>query len=335
MTQLSIILPVYNCEEYIGECIESILCQDFSGFELIIIDDGSTDSSLQVCERFRQDSRVRMITQENFGVSVARNRGLSEASAPYVMFVDSDDIMAPGMLSAMFIQITDSGADLCVCGIKNFKGFHCKDEIWTYLPGTYTKGEFADVLLKFYTLPFIGGPYAKLYRYDIIEKRGILFEPGESFAEDFVFNMRYLRYVERVSVLGDALYLRRADNATSLSKRKQSQAPLWKRKKDVFREWNETLACLSDCQIQDVVLLQRLAVESLTDILLSGEYDDGGRLIRTIFSDTDNLVRGRRLPSYELIRALCIASPRLCASCLRLACIPTLQHNPVFKMLNR
>lgn len=335
MPQFSIILPVYNCEEYVGKCIESIIRQDFPGFELIIVDDGSTDSSLQECGIFKNDSRVRIIHKENEGVSIARNTGLAAASSPYVMFVDSDDMLEQGMLAAMMNQTLDTGSDLCVCGLRNFHEDSSKDELWVYRRGIYTKNEYAAVLLYFYTNPFVGGPYAKMYRRDIIEDNGILFEPGESFAEDFVFNMRYLRHVERVSVIGDALYCRRADTVNSLSKRRQPQAPLWERKKAVSREWNKTLACISDCRMQDGVLLQRFAVESLTDILLSGKYGDCGQLIKNILTDTDGIAPGRRLPSYKIMRNLCLISPRLCASCLRPACSPALHHNPIFRMFNR
>lgn len=334
MPQLSIILPVYNCERYVGECIESILRQDFADFELIIIDDGSTDSSPEICARYSSDSRVWIITKENGGVSVARNTGMSVASAPLVMFVDSDDMLSQGMLSEMVGSIHGDDTDLCVCGLRNFHDGPGRDETWSYRSGTYTSREYADVLLRFYTNPFVGGPVAKIYKKAIIDGGLLRFEEGESFAEDFVFNMRYLRNVDRVSVLSEPYYLRRADTPASLSKSARPQPPLWERKKVVFAEWGETLDLLSGGEADGGVLIQRLAVDSVEAVLLSGD-GDAAPLVSTVIADTDGLARGRMIPSYRVIRAACRASLGLCSACLRLACSPAVHHNPVFRMLNR
>ena len=322
MLRLSIILPVYNCEKYVGECIESILRQDFPGFELIIVDDGSTDLSPEICSGFTADPRVRLITKHNEGVSVARNTGLSIASAPLVMFVDSDDMLEQGMLSAMMRQMQGTDSDLCVCGLRNFHKDSSKDELWVYKGGIYTKDEYADVLLHFYTNPFVGGPYAKLYRRNIIVNNGILFEPRESFAEDFVFNMRYLRHTSKVSVLSASYYLRRADNPASLSKAGRLQIPHWERKKAVFQEWNATLACLSDGQTRDSFLIQKFAIGCMADILFSKSENRSGTVrdfIRSVLADTDRLIGGRGIPAYEIIRRLFRLCPPICLFCLRAA----------------
>lgn len=89
---LTIIVPVYNVEPYLSDCIESILSQSFDNFELLLIDDGSTDSSGEICDRYaKSDKRIRVFHTENQGVSSARNRGLDEARGKYISFVDSDD----------------------------------------------------------------------------------------------------------------------------------------------------------------------------------------------------------------------------------------------------
>ena len=321
MPQLSIILPVYNCERYVGECIGSILRQDFADFELIIIDDGSTDSSPEVCARYVSDSRVRMVTKCNEGVSIARNTGMSVVSAPLVMFVDSDDMLSQGMLSAMTNAMEESGADLCACGLRNFRDGSGKIEDWGCGSGTYTADDYADVLLRFRTNPFVGGPVAKLYRRAIIAATGLCFEPGESFAEDFVFNMRYLRHVKKVSVLGEPYYLRR-DNPGSLSKTRRLQIPHWERKKAVFQEWDATLACLSDGQTRDSFLIQKFAIGCMADILFSKSENRPGTVrdfIRSVLADTDRLIGGRGILAYEIIRRLFRLCPPLCLSCLRAA----------------
>ena len=94
MPKLSIILPVYNAEQYLSDCLTSILNQSYSDFELIIIDDGSTDSSRRICVEYsQQDSRIRLYTQDNQGISITRNRGLDLVCGEFVTFVDSDDVI--------------------------------------------------------------------------------------------------------------------------------------------------------------------------------------------------------------------------------------------------
>ena len=113
--RLSIIVPVYNAEEYLDRCLVSIIEQGFSSYEVILVDDGSTDSSSLICDRYSEgDARFRTIHKKNGGVSSARNAGLDLAKGEYVMFVDSDDALLPDSLEAMFENVTNE--DLAVGG---------------------------------------------------------------------------------------------------------------------------------------------------------------------------------------------------------------------------
>ena len=116
-TILSIIVPVYNVENYLPKCIESILAQTFRDFELILVDDGSPDCCPAICDEYAaKDSRIAVIHQQNTGVSVARNAGLDRARGKYIGFVDPDDWIAPEMYEEMIAYIEKSNADLAVCG---------------------------------------------------------------------------------------------------------------------------------------------------------------------------------------------------------------------------
>ena len=109
---ISIIVPVYNAAPYLEECLESIAAQTYTGFECILVDDGSTDSSGAICDDFcRKDSRFRVIHQENSGVGFARNRGLDQARGTYIQFIDSDDVVLPGMLQAAATLIQSGAYD--------------------------------------------------------------------------------------------------------------------------------------------------------------------------------------------------------------------------------
>lgn len=121
MPKISIIVPVYNCEKYISNCINSILEQSFKDFELILVDDGSSDRSFEICESFaKKDNRVRAIHQPNSGVSRARNRGLDEAKGEYIGFVDGDDCVDKEMYKRLYKNLADNNADISICGIVNY-----------------------------------------------------------------------------------------------------------------------------------------------------------------------------------------------------------------------
>ena len=116
MPKVSVIVPVYNAEKYLQECVDSILRQTLTDLELILVDDGSTDSSPAICDRYAaQDLRVRVIHQANLGLSAVRNRGIEVAAGEWVAFVDSDDFIDANMYRTMIIAAEAEGAQLAVC----------------------------------------------------------------------------------------------------------------------------------------------------------------------------------------------------------------------------
>ncbi len=113
---ISVVVPIYNVAEYLNECIDSILDQDYKTTEILLIDDGSTDHSGKICNEYaRKHRNIRVIHQENAGLSAARNKGLSVAKGYYICFIDSDDYILPGYLSEMIKTIKKENADICVC----------------------------------------------------------------------------------------------------------------------------------------------------------------------------------------------------------------------------
>ena len=117
---ISVIVPVYNVEEYLEECLESIQCQTYSNIEVILVNDGSTDHSQEICERYcQQDSRFHLINQENKGLSGARNRGMTESKGELITFVDSDDVLKEDMLEQLIKQVTSDDIDIVECWYTN------------------------------------------------------------------------------------------------------------------------------------------------------------------------------------------------------------------------
>lgn len=130
MAVISIVVPVYNTEVYLRRCVDSILDQSFTDFELLLVDDGSTDGSSSICDEYAaKDSRVSVIHQCNAGVSAARNAGLayafSESETQYLTFIDSDDFVAPTYLYTLYQALLDNNADISVCGEYTHGGQKC------------------------------------------------------------------------------------------------------------------------------------------------------------------------------------------------------------------
>ena len=130
MIRLSVIVPVYNVEKYLKKCIESILAQSFKDFELILIDDGSTDSSGKICDEYeKRDARIIVIHKTNGGLSSARNAGLDIAKGKYIGFVDSDDWISPQMYEKLILMCEKNDLDMAVCGVKKCYNDSSKDYI--------------------------------------------------------------------------------------------------------------------------------------------------------------------------------------------------------------
>ena len=118
MPKVSIIVPVYKVEPYLRKCVDSILSQSFSDFELILVDDGSTDNCGLICDEYKEkDSRVRVLHQKNAGLSEARNKGIELAKGTYVMFIDSDDYIEERLVECLYQKIEENSADIAICSV--------------------------------------------------------------------------------------------------------------------------------------------------------------------------------------------------------------------------
>ena len=207
--KISVIIPVYNCEEYIGNTLKSVINQDFKDFEIIVIDDGSTDNSLKVINETLKDSgaRYKVIHQENGGVSVARNHGIDVSSGEYLVFVDGDDFVMPNHLSELYNGVRDFGLiqfvkkDGEVLSNPNHFDFEyiSTDE--------FIKKELSmEILFNFFQL---------IYKADIIKDNNIRFSPGVVYGEDTEFALKALIYGDTLHVSNEVTYyyIQRSDSA--------------------------------------------------------------------------------------------------------------------------
>ncbi|MDO5472600.1 MAG: glycosyltransferase [Akkermansia sp.] len=201
----SIIVPVYNTENFLTRCVESILQQDMVDFELILVNDGSTDNCPSMCDSFAiRDKRVKVIHQKNVGVSAARNAALDMAKGQWIWFIDSDDYIVPGALS---ILKRESCEDLLVFNTNLNEQF---------------EGSYDLVLETHYFTYHLGfGPCNKLYRHSIIKTHQLKFDTEESIGEDLLFNLHYYCYCQKLNFLNKKLYIydiREGSAMTSLSR---------------------------------------------------------------------------------------------------------------------
>lgn len=202
---ISIILPVFNAQETLPQCIESILGQTFTDFELIIVNDGSTDDSLSVCVGYEvKDCRIQVIDQPNKGVSAARNMGLDHARGQYICFVDADDWVQKDYLVAFFVTDTNPHHELIIQNCFE------TTQAATTLKLTFEDIRYGvdDFTLLFSELGILsyGYPFAKLYERDIIEKHGLRFDSRIHFIEDLLFLLHYIQYIHSVRFVSQAYY---------------------------------------------------------------------------------------------------------------------------------
>lgn len=206
---LSIIIPIYNKGKYIAKCLSSIIRQSYGCFEIIIINDGSTDDSEDVIQKFQiMDERIKLYSYSNGGVSVARNRGISMAQGKYIMFIDADDWIESGYLQRIMVYVERSDADIYIWGIT--KQIADKDQVLSPLMnGTMQRRDFFRSFVKEQYMSrkgLYGYVSNKLLRRDIIQKYGLYFNEEIKQLEDYDFFLNYYRYIERICVFDETGY---------------------------------------------------------------------------------------------------------------------------------
>ena len=169
---ISIIVPVYNVQKYIGKCIDSILSQTYLNIELILVDDGSSDASGRICDEYgKRDGRIRVIHQENEGVSSARNHGMEEAQGEYLCFVDADDWIPKYSVKQLATRIIASGSDLATGKIKLIFPLRNNDTAFSHY-GTLSRDSELDWYKTVSTIS--PGPVAKIFKRSIIQEKKYL-----------------------------------------------------------------------------------------------------------------------------------------------------------------
>ena len=248
MKRISIIVPVYNAEKYLEETLDSIAAQTYPEFEVILVDDGSTDGSGEICRaQVAADSRFHYYRKENGGPSAARNTGLFCASGEYVGFCDGDDRIDPAMYQTMVSCMERHAADIALCDIYSERdqrrfGFLWEDET------VFREDEIGQNLVAAMVgnesdndknVPLWGSVVRCLFRADIIAENGIQFPEELHFAEDLVFTLQYLRNAQGAVVCNRDFYWYRCNPASIMNS-------FYRYKKGMFRSRKQLLDTVSE-----------------------------------------------------------------------------------------
>ena len=259
---VSIIVPVYNVQNSVARCLESICAQTWKNIEIILVNDGSRDESFSVCEHFREkDPRIVLVDKSNSGVSDTRNCGMSLASGKYVQFVDSDDYIEPDFTERLVTAAETNNADLVIApywmvipanscksgqALENLQenlGIEEKrpDDVREYgfLPeGTYDRDTFALRLMEKPASFFYSVLWNKLYRRDILVDNHLQFTREVRWAEDLVFNLEYILYANVFVSIPKAGY-HYVQNPQSICHTQINLASIVQNKLQVFRYYKD------------------------------------------------------------------------------------------------
>jgi len=209
MPEISAIVPVYNCSQYLERSIRSILAQTFTDFELILVDDGSTDGSGDLCDRLAaEDSRIKVIHKENGGAGSARNAGMDIAAAPFWVFPDSDDWMEPDMFEVLHKHMVETGADVAICGFTANYSYENPEQGEKISPGAgflSNQQEVRNFFVEYFPDGMAGYLWNKMYKADVIIKNNIRFTDMRRY-QDGMFNLELFDYLGSAVLIDSCLY---------------------------------------------------------------------------------------------------------------------------------
>lgn len=216
--KVSVIIPMYNSDKYLGDCIESVLNQTLKELEIILVDDGSTDNSGVICDEYAtKDSRIKVVHQENGGLSIARNTGLDIATGKYVLFLDSDDLYLPNSCEILYNEIEKRNAEYVIANYQN-----CDDDGKLWARPIFDKERYKNFKLSitdyqdsFFIMNSSAGN--KIFRRTFIDKLNLRFVP-KAIAEDAIFTTYCFIKSKSVYYINDVVYIyRQRDLPTSIS----------------------------------------------------------------------------------------------------------------------
>ena len=277
--KVSVIIPIYNVEPYLKKCIESVLRQDFSDYEVLLVDDGSTDSSPAICDEYAQTyPQVQVIHQENKGLGGARNTGIQAARGDYLLFLDSDDSLTPDALYSLYGTATENQADLVAFGMDFVDE---QDQVLT--TRRPTQSDFSVVKKEDRFAVFFKDSYVcnKFFRRSLFTDFGIVF-PERIWYEDLCVIPKIILYVQKAVLMQQSFYryLQRSDSIMHVKNTDKNRAMItvigsvldFYREREQFETYRNELCFLTVMHMM-VLCTLRVAVEDRKHPLLSEFYE--------------------------------------------------------------
>ncbi len=216
----SVIIPVYNAETTLRRCLDSLVNQQFSDYELLLINDGSTDNSHAICREYADAyPQIRYFAKENGGVSSARNLGLGQARGEYILFADSDDYVSDDYFTAISDVVAHESTDLLMFGYRNFGGVSKEWNTGTFSENTETEiaGRISVTMRQY----LFSSLWNKVFKRQIIEGNGLRFDESLAIGEDQVFIFAYAMHIRSIASIPNTLYHVDVSDEGSLSRKRR------------------------------------------------------------------------------------------------------------------
>lgn len=239
MPLVSLIIPAYNAEKYLRRCLNSAMEQTFKDLEILVVNDGSTDTTLEICREYEEmDSRFCVIDKENTGVSDSRNRAIEKAEGKYLQFMDSDDWLTPDATESFVYAAERLDCDLVIADFYRVDGAVYTEKQHIRQRGLLTREEYAENMMRDPADFYYGVLWNKLYRRSIIVEHQLKMEQELQWCEDFLFNLSYIRYAERFTAIQMPIYyyMKRKGSLVSTDWKKASAVRL---KFQLLKEYKE------------------------------------------------------------------------------------------------
>ena len=215
--KVSIIVPVYNVELYIESCLDSLLNQTYSDYEIILINDGSTDGSIEICNKYN-DKKIKKINQTNKGVSIARNVGISYATGQYIMFVDADDMVSKNYIENLVASMEKYNTDMVICKYTKEEDKLVNNESSQNVEGKIIN---ANIVLESMIENNLKEGYLwnKIFKKSIINENDLKFKDGVTVWEDLYFVMEYLSKADKICTINETLYYYRTREGSAVNRK--------------------------------------------------------------------------------------------------------------------
>lgn len=285
---LSVVIPVYNAENFLRETVSSVVNQDFSDFEIILVNDGSTDGSAQLCDVLaRKKSNIRVIHKNNGGVSSARNAGIEAAKGKYITFIDSDDKVAQHMFSDMLKECQTANADKVFCALDEISPDGTHSTRISDLPARQVLNRqfivsemlFIGCMRDSYMNTVCGS----LFKTELIDRYKLKFE-NRSMGEDWLFNMQYCDICQSVVYIDNPYYIYMRNNGSAMSRYHRRQFEFWIENRQLRKSLANKYKFDLNQQQTDALWMSKVMFYAIK--VINNDVNSHGRLIE-IFNNNE------------------------------------------------